>query len=200
MRPRRRSPPSSSLLDIGIGIAQPCAIGGSRPRVQLGEQRVVERARLALADGAVWIMQVAENDRLGRTGRLTGGDDLAVAYAAVLAIGGDSGGADPLEAIGAFLHDAPRPHGDIRVARFRRPRLFLGVSEEVEPPDLVGAIVRAEPRADAAIVDHDVQALMIVVRRLDRADDLAGRVLAMHAQDGLEQRVGSIEPALVIAI
>ena len=53
--------------------------------------------------------------------------------------------ADALDAIGAFLHDAAGPNGHIgillRLKTWRRGFVFLavGVAEEVEAPDLIGA-------------------------------------------------------------
>ena len=59
------------------------------------------------------------------------------------------------------------------------------VQEEVEAPHLVGAVVRAVPRAHAAVVDHVVQALVAVHGGRHRADHLAGGVLAVHAEHRL---------------
>ena len=57
--------------------------------------------------------------------------------------------------------------------------------EVVEPADLVRAVVRAVARADAPVVGHLVQALGPVRGGVDRADVLAGRLLAVHAHEGL---------------
>ncbi len=72
-------------------------------------------------------------------------------------------------------------------------------------PHLVGAVARAGAGSDAAVIDHEVQALVVMQRRLDRAAHFAGRLLAMHAGNGLEMRVGVVEPgaglqARVIAV
>src|SRR5690606_6612717 len=69
------------------------------------------------------------------------------------------------------------------------------VAEEVEAAHLVGAVVRAVARPDAAVVDHVVQAVGRVLRRPRRADDLARRVLALHARPRLEA-----DPALLVAV
>src|SRR5690606_33562444 len=61
-------------------------------------------------------------------------------------------------------------------------------------------VVRAVPRADAAVVDHVVQAFARVHGRANRAHLLAGRVLALLAGDGLEARLGGVRLALVVAI
>ncbi len=59
--------------------------------------------------------------------------------------------------------------------------------KEVEVPHLVRAVVRAVPRADAAVVDHVVQALGAVGGGGDGADELARGVLALHARHRLVQ-------------
>ena len=59
--------------------------------------------------------------------------------------------------------------------------LAVGIAEEIEAAHLVGAVRFAEPRADAAVVDLDVQPFAVMDRGRDRADRLARRVLAMHA-------------------
>ena len=60
------------------------------------------------------------------------------------------------------------------------------VVEEVEAPDLVRAVVRAEPRADAAVVDHLVQPIVAVHGGVDRAHVLAGSLLAVLAEHRLD--------------
>ena len=51
-------------------------IGGARPRAELFQQHVVAAARAAAATTAEsWIVDVAEDDRLGRAGLLAGGHD-----------------------------------------------------------------------------------------------------------------------------
>src|SRR5262249_5671886 len=98
---------------------------------------------------------------------------------------------DPLDAVGALLHHAATPDRHVRVVEeLETLDVPAGVLEEVEAPDLVGAVVRAVPRPDAAVVDHLVEPLGVVDRRLDRAHDLARRVLAVHARDGHERRLG----------
>ena len=63
--------------------------------------------------------------------------------------------------------------------------MIVGVLEEIEPADFVRAIVRAIARADAAVVNLQVQPFVIVERRADRADQFAGRVFALHARHRL---------------
>ena len=72
-------------------------------------------------------------------------------------------------------------------------RHVAGVVEEIEPPDLVGAVVGAVAGADTAVVGHVVQAFGAVLGRRDRADELAGRVLALLAPDGLHAYGASVD-------
>src|SRR5690606_32845179 len=66
--------------------------------------------------------------------------------------------------------------------------------EVVEAPHLVGAVVRAITRTDAAVVRHVVEPLGRVRRRVDRTDVFAGRLLTMLAGDGLncDARLGIV--------
>ncbi len=95
--------------------------------------------------------------------------------------------ANPLHAVAALLHHAAAAHGDVGVVLHpQRLGFEVGVFQKIEPPHLVGAVVRAKPRADAAVVDHVVQPLGTVDGRLDRAHVFARRVFAMHAGHGLK--------------
>src|SRR5205085_3808697 len=92
--------------NLRVGVADQRGVAGARAGVELGQQHVVERARLAFRHRAVAVVFVTENDRLRRAGLLAGSDDLAVADRAILAVGGDLRLANALQAVGAFLHDA----------------------------------------------------------------------------------------------
>ncbi len=81
-----------------------------------------------------------------------------------------------------------------------RAAFFLGKGEIVETAHLVGTVVGAEAGADAAVVDHDVQAFLVVHGGTDGADDLARRPLAVLAQDRLQQHVRCLRAAFVVAI
>src|SRR5205807_3305686 len=77
-------------------------------------------------------------------------------------------------------------------------RLPILEAQEVEAANFVGAVVRTVARADAAIVDHIVQAFGAVDRGTDGADLLARRVLALLAGHGLEE-CRRIKERLVVA-
>ena len=86
-------------------------------------------------------------------------------------------------------------HGQLHV--LDRP---VVVVEEIEAAHLVGAVVRAIPRADAAVVGHDVEALVVVDGGVDRADRLARRVLALLAGHRLEEHLRVLEILRVLRI
>src|SRR5213593_2258295 len=114
---RERAMASSSCrLEPGNFVGDLRQIRGARPRVELRQQRVVERRRLAPVHFARWIVEIAEYDRPCRTYRLAGGDDLTVRDAPILPVGENARGGDALHAVGALFHDAAHAHGDFRIA------------------------------------------------------------------------------------
>src|SRR5690348_12808232 len=188
------------ILETGLGIADERFVARPWPRVEILKHDIVERARLPLGDGTLGVVLVAEGDCLAGTSLLAGGHHLAVAKMAVVAVGIDHRCARALDAIGAFLHDAAAAHGHLGIPGLARSRVRARVVEEIEAADLVGAIIRAEARADAAVVDHHIEAFGVVHRRVHGADDLARRVLAVHAGHRLEHDPRVLERALVVTI
>src|ERR1019366_4998554 len=79
-------------------------------------------------------------------------------------------------------------------------RFEIAEQEEIESPHLVGAVVGTIPRAHAAVVDHVVEAFGAVSCSLHGADQLAGRVLAVHARDRLVVDGGIALVALIVGI
>src|SRR4030095_3082736 len=163
--------------------------------------RVVARIRLGPCHPALGVVHVAEGDRLRRTDLLARRADLTVAERAALAARVDAPAVYALQAVRALLHDAAAPHRHVGIAlqleALGRP---VGEEEEVEAPHLVGAVVRAVAGADAAVVDHDVQAFAVVHGRVHRTHDLAWGPLAMLAEHRLEVRIGRVELARVVAV
>src|SRR5690606_8199422 len=119
------------------------------------------------------VVEVTEDDGLGRAGRLTGGYHFTIGDAAVLVGRLDAGLGDALRAVGALLHDAAAADRDVGVVGQRQlggVGRELCVLQPVEAPHLVGAVVGAVTGTDAAVVDHHVEAFGVVHRRPDRAD------------------------------
>ena len=185
-RPSAVMPPRS----VGIRLRSAGQVGRARLGVELVEQRVVARlassAAVTAASGslmlpkmsasagqACWQAVTISPSRIGRSSRF----------------GADARVVDALHAVRALLHDAAAAHGDVGVEHhLEHVRLRILVEREVEAPHLVRAVVRAVPGADAAVVDHVVQAFVVVHGRVDRADDLARRLLAVHAEHRLVVR------------
>src|SRR5262249_37979695 len=137
-------------LQLGVRVTKGRQVGRPRLRVQVFQQGVMQRRVLTLFDLAGAVVDGAEDDGLRRAGRLAGGQDFAVADAPAFLLGVNHGLPNPLHAVGTLLHDAARPDGYVRVVLL--PEALggvIGVVEEVEAPDLVRAVVRAEARADA---------------------------------------------------
>src|SRR5207253_1999862 len=92
-------------------------------------------------------------------------------------------------AISAFLYHATAADRDVRVQAEPLATTLRGVAgilKEIKAPHFVGAIVRAIARADAAVVHHVIEPVVAVDRSVDRADQLARRILALLAGHRLE--------------
>src|SRR5262249_24156619 len=101
---------------VRIRVAERGQIRRARPRAELAEQRVVQRTLLETAYRARRIVEVAEHDRLGGTGRRARGHHLTVADPSALLLGVDARGIDPLHAVRALLHHAAASHGDVGIS------------------------------------------------------------------------------------
>src|SRR5215218_10423230 len=93
------------FTDLRVDVPDRGQIGRPRAGVQLAEQRVVPLPGLQLRHAAARIVEVAEDDRVGRTGLLARGLDLAIGDAALALLRFDPRLVDPLHAVGALLHD-----------------------------------------------------------------------------------------------
>ena len=138
---------------------------------------------------------------LGRTRRLARRQHFAVANLAILELGRDAREVDALHAVGALLHHAAAADGDVRIARqLEAGRVPIRIQQEVEATDLVRTVVRAVARADAAVVDHVVQAFVAVRRRRHRAHHLARRRLALLTRHRLVVGVRILDVAAVVPV
>src|SRR5204862_2822708 len=176
-------------------------VGDAGPGVQPGQHVIGARVVRQLAHARAGVVQVPEHDRLRRAALRARRQELQlgvieapVAEARLVLLA-----ADALHAERALLHHALLAHRDVRIeqqVQRLRPRLELAtrlrVIEPVEVADLVGAVVGAVARADAAVVDLPVEPVGRVIRREYGADRLARRVAALLAQhrrgDGVQWR------------
>src|SRR5262249_52832335 len=122
-----------------------------------------------------------------RAGGLTCCDHFAFADRSVLLLGLTPCAANALNAISALLHDTAATHGDVGVEnRFddfvAETAVFLaiGISEEIEPAHLVGAVRLTKTRADAAVVDLNIKSFAVMNGSRHWTDRFARCVLAMH--------------------
>src|SRR5579871_235392 len=192
-------------FELGIGVADLGQVRRPGPRVQVRQQLVIAVLRFPLGDPAVGIVDVAENDGARRARLLAGRLQLAFVPALVdlapLALGVDAPLVDALDAVRALLHHPAAAHAHVGVAhQLVLRRVPVLEQQEIEPPDFVGAVVRAIARAHAPVVHHVVQAFGAVQGRAHRADQFAGRVLTLHAGHRLKVRPGMVAVALVVGV
>src|SRR3989441_11444834 len=136
------APMTFRLFDFRVRVAHGSQIGSARPGVQFAQQSVVARLSLKSGDAALRVVEVAENDGLGRTGLLASGLNLPVAHQSDFFFGLDTRGVNALHAVSALLHDPAAAHGHVGVAhQLQAGRLPIRVLEEIEPPYLVRAVV-----------------------------------------------------------
>src|ERR1019366_8339453 len=130
-----------------------------------------------------WIIEIAKNDGPGRADRLACRDDVPVDQALIAFFGFDPRVGDALHAVRALFHHTAHAHRHLRIAlRLEAFRVLVGVLEKIKAAHLVGTVVRAKPRADAAVIHLQIQSLRIVDRRFDRANGLAGHPLEVGAR------------------
>ena len=72
--------------------------------------------------------------------------------------------------------------------------------EPIEATNLIGAVVGAVPRADAAVVGHCVNTLFVVNGRVHRADAFAGGCFAMLAEHRLDRHLRILRGQLRVHI
>src|SRR6266702_2640862 len=154
-------------------------------RAEVFEQLEAARAAGQPRHPAAGVGQVAEDHRLGRTGLGAGRLHLAVTNLPFFYLGLFLGAADALDAEAALLHHPPAAHGNVR-RKLVVQRFGPLVRIKVEDPHRVGAVVAAIARTDATVIDLAVQAVRVVVAGVDRADRLAGGVVAVLAHNRQE--------------
>ena len=96
--------------------------------------------------------------------------------------------ANSLHAERALFHDTFGANGDIRV-QILSVRVVDIAFPEVEETHMVRTIVGAVARSNAAVVDLNIQALLVVVRSVHRAHGLTGGIVAVLAEHRQEARL-----------
>src|SRR6185312_7959173 len=173
----------------------------ARPGVQVRQHAIGALLLLEFGYFAGCVIDVAEDDGVGRAGLLASCHDFAIAYLAVVLVGIDFDFVDALHTVAALLHDAAAANRDVGVAhQLQAWRFKVGEEQEIEPPDFIRAVVGAVTGAHAAVVDHHVEAFGRVNRGSDRADLLAGGVLALVTGHGLEVRARRRKITIVVSV
>jgi len=171
------------------------------PGIEVGQQSVVAVTGLQAHDAAGGVVDVAEDNGQRGADGLAGGDNFTVAHLPHFLLCSDASFVDPLDTISAFLHDAAAAHGDVGIAHELQDRgRFVIELEEVEAAIFVWTVVGTVAGANATVIDHIVEALVTVDRGGDRANDLAGSVLAAHTEDRLMECLRIIEIAPAVGV
>src|SRR3954468_12738066 len=173
--------PRGSWSATGWNVIHLFQVDHSGEGVELLEHVVRATILDQLRDRPVRICRVAEHDGPRRTGRGASGREFIGLELAMLERSNVLRLTDALHAERALLHDALAANRHVRVElpvqRLRERVLLairLAVTEPVEVANLVRTIVRAVTRADATVVDLDVESVRRVVRRVHRTDRFAG--------------------------
>ena len=160
----------------GIGVTNSPEIGQTGADIKIVEKRIVLWKGAKFSDFIFFILQIPENNGVGRAGLLAGGLESSAWNPEIGGITSTNASAnfcflDPLDAESAFFHDSAHSHGDIRIlleldrllgsfgCERSKVKLIQGslvVVEEVESADLVGAVVGAVSSPDTAIISHYV--------------------------------------------
>src|SRR5260370_27959452 len=101
-------------LRVGVGDAR--QVRRARARAQLVQEVVAALVAVQLADARGGIVQVPEDDGVGRAGLLAGRQHLAVADATLRDARLDARALHALHAVAALLQVATRPPRDVGVA------------------------------------------------------------------------------------
>src|SRR6185503_15682750 len=185
-------------------------IDDRRESVQLLEDMIRARILCHLRHRPVFIGGVAEDDCARGTRGGTRGGELVRLQGALFQSRTILGFTNSLHAETALLHHALSTHRDIGI---ELPVQWLGegvlrpgrltITEPVEVANLVGAVIGAVTRADAAVVNLYVQPVWRVIRRVHRAHRLARSVAAVltHHRHETGIEIGAaVFPALVVSL
>src|SRR5262249_3315370 len=188
-------------LQFRIWISHSGQIGRAWLRVQFTNQTVIAFLSLELRDAAIWIIDVTEDNRFGRARLRARGCDLAVSNESIFFLGIDLGFLNSLHAVSALLHHAAAANAHVRVAHHLKTRgVEILIQQKIKSPNFVRAVVRTIARANTAVVSHVVQAFSTVSCRSNRADNFAGRVLALLTRDRLKISLRIYLAAFVVSV
>src|SRR5690625_3280091 len=146
--------------------------------IQLAQDLVSPAGGSDTSDPRVRILDIAEDDRVRRTGLRARGHDLAIHHATILELRISLGTTDPLHAEGALLHDTFLADQNIWVQLpVQWHRALLGVPVVVT--DLVRALDSTVKGADTSVVELGIQSIRGVIRSVDRRVELSERVRSL---------------------
>src|SRR5581483_8154146 len=190
-----------SQSELRIWIAKLSQIGGARPSVQLGVERIVELFGFEFGYAIVRVILIAKNNCLRRACLHACGLNFLVADESIFDLRSDLRLLDALHAIGTFLHHAAATYAYVRIP-LHFPGLVGPVLEqhEIEAAYLIRTVIRAVAGTDTAVVNHVVQPLGTVICRLHRTHQLTWRVLALHARNGHVIRGGEARVGFIVSV
>src|SRR5690349_20599060 len=110
-----KSPTAAISAQLRVGVPDQRQVRGTRPHVQLLQQRVVARVALEPRYLALGVVEVTKDDRLSGAAVLASSGHLTVAQRPVLATGTELTFLDALHAVRALLHDAAEADRDLGV-------------------------------------------------------------------------------------
>src|SRR5947199_796591 len=99
-----------------IRVSDITQIRRTRTRIQVVQQRIVTLETLNFSHLAVLVVQITEDDGLCRANLSTGSDNFTVPNATVFFFRLDLHLLNPLDAVGALLHDPAAANRDVGIA------------------------------------------------------------------------------------
>ena len=141
-----------------------------------------------LGNPRFFVFQIPEYKSIGGAGLDTGRRHVSLLQLLVRLTPLPFALADALHAECALLHDALRANGDIGI-EVLPVRIVEIALPKVEETRVIRAVVSTISRPNAAIVDLDIQALLVMVCRVHGTYGLARRIVAVLTEHGQEARL-----------
>ena len=184
-----------------VWISNAGQVLGTRTVVEVFQHRVSPWAGVGFGDVRLWVVEIAELDRLGWTSVLASGRDFVGSDFPVFNLGENLLVGDSLGTVSTLLHHASTADGDFWIhhqvlqltvtgRKLVRARVFeqrngVTVIQVIEATHLVRTVVAAISSSDTAVVNHVVEAFVAVNRRGNRTNRFAWSILTVMAGDGL---------------